>query len=118
MRLLPLNSQPEFSRPGGRTFKEIIKERIGNIHSPDAFVQVVRGQTTGGYIDTHKHGDSIEIFIFPEGGQLCVNDEVFNFSAWDAILLEPGDTHGYSGSSSISSTHIAIRIGPENDKHH
>ena len=116
MKLLRVDDQKDFKRSGGRTFKEILNYDFGSFSFDNCCIQVVRGHTINGFIDFHQHQHSYEIFIFPEGGLLIVNEQLIHFDPWDAILLEPGDKHGYEGNSKSNTSHIAIRIGPKNDK--
>ncbi|MEA2037284.1 MAG: hypothetical protein U9O94_07260, partial [Nanoarchaeota archaeon] len=61
-----------------------------------------------GKLDTHHHAKTEEIILFPEGGKIEVNGELFSMEPWDLVVLEPGDKHGFSGEDK-DVFHLAMR---------
>ena len=70
-----------------------------------------------GNIDYHYHEKTEEIIIFPEGGKIEVNGQLYNIKPLDAILIAPYEVHGFKAEQGAEYKDIyifAMRF-PDND---
>ncbi|MBC87219.1 MAG: hypothetical protein CL677_08575 [Bdellovibrionaceae bacterium] len=112
MRIVRASQVKNEERSYGRTVKRLLD--LENFDA-DSLVLYL-GQSPQGKLDCHYHSESHEIICFPIGGKLIVNNESFDFEAWDLVVLEPGDTHGYESNDGSETIHLAIKLPGTPDK--
>lgn len=99
-------------RPYGRTVKRLLSH---SFKTPVHGIVVFLCKLPDGRFDKHYHSKSSEIIIYPKGGQIRVNNRLYNMKEWDLVLLDPGDVHScdVAGKSAIQ---LAIKLSDKDDK--
>lgn len=111
MRLIKFKDGDTSIRNDGRTVNEIVSLHLEHKDAVFYHCTVPKGQ-----FGFHYHEVAQEIIWFPLGGNITVNDIDYELSEWDAVLLEPGDVHGYLGDKSKDIIHFAIKFPNVDDK--
>jgi len=113
MKLIKASQIKGEKRPFGRVTKELLSHHFCKSASS---LTLYLSYLPIGKLDMHYHSDSTEIIISPKGGKITVNHTTYKLNEWDAILLEPGEVHGYNGDDCKDIIQIAIKLPSINDK--
>ena len=114
MKLLRLNEAKTDSRSDGRTVRTLLTQVFDEPIDSIVFYLV---DVPGGRFDKHYHSKAHEVIWFPTGGKVFVNDQLYEMAPWDAIFLEPGDSHHYDGSDIEGEIlHFAVKMPAADDK--
>lgn len=112
MKLIKRNEIETQQRPFGRTVQKLLQHKyIKPVDSMVMFLCFV----PKGKLDAHYHKETEEIIMFPQGGKIEVDGKLYEMEPWDAVLLEPGEKHGFSGEDK-DVMHLAIRFPDNEDK--
>jgi quercetin dioxygenase-like cupin family protein len=101
------------SRPDGRTVRKLLELDLG-LDMSSAVIYLC--EVPGGRFGAHYHSGSTEIIWFPNGGKIQVNEQTYEMEEWDAVLLAPGDVHGFDSDGGDDIVHFAIKLPATPDK--
>jgi hypothetical protein len=113
MKILYQHEAPRDARSDGRTVLTLLSQCFSEPLESLVFYLV---KVPGGRFDKHYHTKAREVIWFPNGGKITVNDQTHDLGAWDGVLLEPGDTHSYSGDDLGDIIHFAAKMPAADDK--
>lgn len=113
MKIIRKEDAPQEDRPDDRVVTTLFELELPEPVSSAVFYHCV---VPGGKFSAHQHVKSHEIIWFPVGGRITVNDMTYTMNAWDGVLLEPGDVHGFDRENCKDIIHFAIRLPAGPDK--
>ena len=113
MKIIRKEDAPHENRPDGRVVTTLFELDLPEPVSSAVFYHcaVPRGK-----FGAHHHAKSHEIIWFPIEGKITVNGITHSMNAWDGVLLEPGDVHGFDEKNCKDIIHFAIRLPATPDK--
>lgn len=113
MKIIRKEDAPRKDRPDGRVVTTLFELELPAPVSSAVFYHCV---VSGGRFGAHYHVKSHEIIWFPVAGKITVNGINYIMKAWDGVLLEPGDIHGFDEENCKDVIHFAIRLPAAPDK--
>jgi len=100
-------------RPFGRTVQKLLSHKF---KEPRDSMAMFLSFVPKGKLDKHYHSNTEEIIVFPQGGNIEINGNLYKMEPWDSVFLEPGDRHGFAGEGGEDVLEFAMRFPDNEDK--
>lgn len=94
MKIIRKKDIKEEQRPFGRTVQKLLGYKFAK---PRDSMALFLSFVPKSRLDEHYHAETEEIIMYPEGGKIKVNGNLYDMDPWDFVVLEPGDVHGFEG---------------------